>query len=171
MRRRIAEKTDELIDRHRLHEHGAPVDLTPLNDEFLPLLRPLDDLGVPALAMPPVNGTPTADSPALVVLDESRSAQWRAIYYAHEIGHIICGHVGTLRTLDAGEWWHNRDEREAWQVAARLMIPLDAIAQGGGDADSGAGVADSASRSAGDSELSRLRSGAAGGRDRLPERR
>ncbi|PRQ10646.1 ImmA/IrrE family metallo-endopeptidase [Corynebacterium sp. 13CS0277] len=42
---------------------------------------------------------------------------------AHELGHAACGHVSTPPA-----WLHARQEREADQYAARLLIPPDAYA-------------------------------------------
>lgn len=49
------------------------------------------------------------------------------VLYAHDVGHVLCGHPGSLRTLGVGGWWHDRDEREAWEVVAALLIPHDAF--------------------------------------------
>ncbi len=127
MRRRIAEAVDDLIDRHRLHDGGAPVDLSPLEGEFVPVVRELAGSGVRAFAVPPKGGAATERSPVHVVLDSGRHRLDRNVLYAHEVGHIVCGHLGSLRTLDAGDWWHDRDEREAWEVAAALLIPHEAF--------------------------------------------
>lgn len=119
----VAEVVDDLIARYGLHDGGAPVDLSPLKEEFVPLVEPFDETGIPAFSMPPRGGVVSPDLPVCVVLDELQPEATRLVYYAHEIGHILCGHPGSLRTLEASDWWHSRDERQAWEVATLQLTP------------------------------------------------
>jgi len=135
MRRRIADHVDELIARHRLHDGELPVDLSPLETEFVPLDQELAGAGARAYAVPPRGGEVTGRSPAYVVVDARRVRHERRVLYAHEVGHLLCGHPGSLRSLGVADWFHDRDEREAWEVAAALLIPRDAWVGGATPAD------------------------------------
>lgn len=123
MRWGVAEAVGDLIDRFGLHDEGVPVDLSPLKEEFVPLVEPIAEMGVRAFAVPPKGGVVSLDSPACVVLDEEQPEALRRLYYAHEIGHVLCEHEGSLRTLAVNDWFHDRQEREAWEVASVLLIP------------------------------------------------
>lgn len=116
----------DLIQRHRLHDADWPVDLTPLESEFVPILRQHMPEGVAGFAVMPRSSHASKRDPAFVVIDQARHKLERRLIYAHEVGHVVCGHPGTIRNLTVDDWFHDRQEIEAWTVAALLLIPIDA---------------------------------------------
>lgn len=131
MKRDALGRTIRLIQDNELHENGAPVDLRMLHDTFVPELVDLAVMaGVPALAIAPDDGRVSLSRPALVYLDVRDTKQDQRLNYAHEIGHVLCGHGASLPSLELGDWWYDKDEREAWEAASRLLIPWTAISSG-----------------------------------------
>ena len=120
----------ELVQDHGLHDAGLPVPLNALEDLYVPVYEDLWDTGVAACAIPPSNGMPTRATPAHIVMDRSLPPSTRRLFYAHEIGHVICEHPGSLRARHVDPWFHDRHEREAWEVAALFLIPPQVFAEG-----------------------------------------
>ena len=129
MRADVSEAAWDLIENHSLHASDGWVSLEPLEPLFVPVLRDLEPIGVPAFAVPAIGAT-AMKTPAHVVLDAHSPRMIRRLLYAHEIGHILCGHAGSLVHLELGDWWHDRDEREAWEVASVLLIPHHIFMEG-----------------------------------------
>lgn len=127
MRADVAERVRALIDSYDLHGDGVPVRLSRVEDVYVPWREDLDPIGVAAYSIPSKHGQPTAMSPAHVVINSAADRIDQRLLFAHEIGHVLCEHPGSLPHLDLGEWWHERDEREAWEVAAYLLIPSQVI--------------------------------------------
>lgn len=97
---------------------------------FVPTLTDLRATGSPAFALAPATGRVSDDRPALVYLDRSLSSLERRWSYAHEIGHVLCGHASSVPTLRVSEELHDRNEREAWEAAAVLLVPIEAFVEG-----------------------------------------
>ncbi len=113
---------DDLIRWFDLHA-SWPVDLSPLETRFVPIEL---DMG-PGMPRAFVRPATRLGMPPLVVLDKALPPAERRRFFAHEVAHVLCGHTGTVRCLDAGgEWIHERQEAEAWEVAAYLLMPLEA---------------------------------------------
>lgn len=106
-----------LIKAYGLHANEPPVKLAPLEETFPVVLRDLSETGLRAFAY--INET---DEPYIVV-DENLPEALHKVYYAHEIGHVILGHPGNLQARDVDNWFETRQERDAWSVAAELLIP------------------------------------------------
>lgn len=118
---KVHERTQRLIARYQLHS-TTPVNLSPLEAVF-PVrfddLLPMQTLGV---ILPPLHGWPaTTRNRAKILVDLNLGARDARLTIAHEIGHGICEHVGALSSAALG--LEHRHEREAWQVAAALLIP------------------------------------------------
>lgn len=125
------DEMDALIRAHDLHD-SWPVDLTPLETRFPAVRRDLGADGPRAFAVPPTR----AGMPTWIVLDRCLREPRRRVVYAHEVGHALLAHVGSARALDAGgTWLHTRQEGEAWALAARLLIPIEAWGWGDPVAD------------------------------------
>lgn len=122
----VRAETDNLIQLYGLHASGDPeVDLSPLADLFPWRYDDLSLLGVKGLILPPPQGWPAlVCNKARVVVDETLGRGWHArLVYAHEIGHGICRHIGSAKASSLG--LSERMEREAWEVAARLLLPAE----------------------------------------------
>ncbi len=131
MKPATAVRVRRLIEEFALHDLGAPVDLRPVHNVYVPHVSDLEALaGIPAFAIRPPDLVATSDRPALIYLDARLDVPETRLNYAHEVGHVLCGHAGSLPHLDLGEWWYDRDEREAWQVASRLLIPWSVLVSG-----------------------------------------
>lgn len=134
MRDEIFWDVQRVIRELDLHEEGAPVNITRLERVYVPYrVSNLAEVGIGGFASPlPDWLDPSEDTPAMVVVDEAEHEKysWREIY-CHEVGHLICNHLGSLRSLKVDEWFHSREEREAWEVAALLLIPTEVFEAGG----------------------------------------
>lgn len=120
---RVEEAAHEVIDWLGLHDNGAPVDLTPLEDYFRIRLIDLSGTGSHGFLKYPKRGSIQPNNPAKVFLNKHNSAFDRRILFAHEVGHGVLGHEGTLRCESVDDWFTRRQEREAWRFAATLLIP------------------------------------------------
>lgn len=126
----VAEAVARLIDRYDLHgSYEAPidrVDLWPLEDLFPIMRRDIAAWGIDALVIPPA-GEIGHGNPAIVTIGDHLDDYHARLAYAHEIGHALHGHAGTLRMAGLDKWFDNRAELEAWRVAAQLLVPVDTI--------------------------------------------
>lgn len=113
----------QLIDRFHLHDGGVPVDLHGLEIIYPVRRRHLRLAGVTGFT------SSRRDGGKVIVIDKTVSAVKARLVYAHEIGHILHGHPGTLRVMRVDEWFHDHQEREAWKVAAQLLVPLEEVAK------------------------------------------
>lgn len=112
----IEEAARELIERYRLHDNGAPVDLAPLEDDY-PIVRA-------NLAGTGLRGFVHVESDEItVVLDSSLSAAQARLTYMHEVAHVELGHEGSLRCDAVNPWFDARQEREARRFTAIVLIP------------------------------------------------
>jgi len=121
MQYEVRQAVEAAIAHYDLHE-STHVDLWPLDDLFL--IRYLDMSGMEALGtiLPPPNGWPVSvDNRARILIDHDLGTDDARIVIAHEIGHGFCQHVGSASSLALG--MNDRHEREAWEVAAVLLIP------------------------------------------------
>src|SRR5690606_7827989 len=115
-----------LIHDLRLHDGPGPVDLTPLENIFVPHRLDLELVGASGLTMQRSRHyKPSILWPVGIAVDINQSAEKQREIYSHEIGHVLCGHEGSLRSLDVDDWFHDRAEFEATEVASLLLIPLD----------------------------------------------
>lgn len=110
----------EFVDEWSLHEGGVPVDLGPLEDHFVPHYSDLSEQGVVGYGL-------FVDELGSIFIDEQLSDYERRLVYAHELGHYIAGHSASPVTSQLDDVQHSRDEREAWLVAAVLLIPPEAV--------------------------------------------
>ncbi len=51
------------------------------------------------------------------------SLQWQRATIAHEMGHYIAGHRHGLNMLTERPWTWTKEEREASEIGARLLVP------------------------------------------------
>lgn len=112
-----------LVDRSCIHTTGIPVDLTALEDFYPVRRRDLHLAGLIGFTSTQIDGS------VLIVLDDRLGDHDTRLAYTHEIGHILHGHSGSLRAIEVNEWFHDHQEREAWEVAAALLIPLEEVAK------------------------------------------
>jgi hypothetical protein len=116
----------DLIERRRLHVGGVPVSLDGLEDEYLVMEAELAGSGIAAFALPPIGGgIPCPAHPAGVGIDRAIAGDERRIVYAHEVGHLLLGHVGSLALKEFSAAWHEKQEAQAWAAAAMLLIPTE----------------------------------------------
>ncbi len=130
MPRSLSHDVRRLILELGLHDDGPPVSLTPLYDLFIPEEVDLRTTGIPACVVLPPDRDITPTTPATIYLDRRLDRCAKRQSYAHEVGHALLGHTGSVPHLDMGDWWHDSDEREAWEVAALLLIPHEAFQWG-----------------------------------------
>lgn len=121
-----------LIDQYNLHfRRGRPleyVSLEPLEPLFPLVVRDLSDWGMDGCVIPP-SGEITPSNPAVINVHKGLSKQRQRIIHAHEIGHALNDHAGAFKWEEAKMdlWFADREEREAWEVAAMLLVPIDTV--------------------------------------------
>jgi hypothetical protein len=117
----------EFAARHGLHsEHDYKANLETLKSVF-------DFQRLPATAaicsvtqqLEPFPGKP-APTPRIFVRDHM-TYEDRRLAIAHEVGHIILGHNDSHGLYKVAPYFHNAQEREAWQAAALLLISWRAV--------------------------------------------
>lgn len=113
----------ELIARFHLHDNGAPVDLSPLEDLYRIRCLDLTGTGLRGFIRPSNRKRPTIAKPITIVLDRYLSPFERRLVYAHEVGHAVLGHEGTLRVESVSHYFDERQERDAWRFASLILIP------------------------------------------------
>ena len=127
MKPHIAEVVDLMIDAYGLHEDvTAPVPIFNLEPVFPVVRRDLDHMGIAGMVILPRELPVTECNFARVVLSDALDDDDERLVYAHEVAHGIMGHEGELRVSDMDSWFTDRSERQAWQIAARLLIPPSA---------------------------------------------
>lgn len=127
MQEDVAEIVFGLIDQYELHQQHM-VNLEPLEALFPRMERDLTDIGIDGFVIPP--GVPISDdNPAVVTVNKRLTRNERRLVYAHEIGHALHGHAGAFRMDDIDAWFVDREEREAWTIAARLLVPMAAVTE------------------------------------------
>ena len=127
MREVVFGRVAELIDHYQLHQTGTLVKLTPLEDMFPIRYEPLARMGILGACHPPKSGEVSAANPARILLDDGMPDRLERVVYAHEVGHGILGHRGELAFGPMSEWFSGKNEREAWEVAAMLLVPREAL--------------------------------------------
>lgn len=121
------ERVSALIEDSQIHAAGAPVDVVPLHRWFVPVVRHFADRRVRGGLVWPVDGDISERNPARVLLSDRLSDSNRRLYYAHEIGHAFCCHQGTYTVLSLDNALNDRQERQAWEIAAELLIPTEMV--------------------------------------------
>lgn len=149
MRTQTKASVHSLIAEYGLHEYldgdDARVNLAPLEMMF-PIRRDdLDEFDLAGLVLLPDGGELAPENPARVTIHDALDDSTARLIYAHEIGHAVLGHEGSLRLSEMDTWFSDRAEREAWQVAAQLLIPHQVLwlsAQQGWSLDQVAAICD-----------------------------
>lgn len=113
----------------RLHEDGAPVELSRLHERFTPVYVDLSTEGIVGAGMF-VEDDQSGIALGRILIASSLSDAGRRLVYAHELGHFAAGHMASPVTSSLNSWQHDRDEREAWLAAAVLLIPTSAVRWG-----------------------------------------
>jgi len=119
-----------LIEDHRLHT-WMRVSLSPLESLFHVRHADLRPFQLAGSCIPPTGGRLTPETPARIVLDAALDDYCERLAYAHEIGHGLMGHAGALMMGSIDQWFVDKAEREAWEVASLLLVPYDAITRYG----------------------------------------
>jgi len=126
----VAEFVTDLIHHYDLHgRYDAPVDnvnLEPLENLFPMIRRDISVCGMDGYVIPP-RGEITESNPAIITIDRRLGQMYSRLVYAHEIGHALYGHEGAFKMTDIDRRLIDREERDAWAVAARLLVPLEAV--------------------------------------------
>lgn len=126
----IEERVARLIDAYDLHgTFEQPVDvvnLAPL-EEWFPIT--IADLTVAQISGFVLPIAPESTRPVPITLCRTLDADAARLVYAHEVGHALYGHEGAFTLMELDRWFQDRSEREAWRVAAQLLVPVDAIAR------------------------------------------
>ncbi|MGI8405129.1 MAG: ImmA/IrrE family metallo-endopeptidase [Thermomicrobiales bacterium] len=126
MRDEVYAAVQYLIEDFNLHA-WMRVKLTPLEALFPVRHADLGSFRIMGSCVPPKDGLLSGDNPAKIVLDSGLDDYTERIAYAHEIGHGLMGHAGDFVMADSDHWFIDKAEREAWEVAALLLVPYDAI--------------------------------------------
>lgn len=111
------------------HDYDAPLEfvtLEPLEGLFPLIERDLTSWGIDGFVIPPQEPI-TEDNPAIITVNSRLDWFHRRLAYAHEIGHALYGHEGAFNFSELDQWHVDREEREAWQVAATMLVPVEAI--------------------------------------------
>jgi len=123
MRREVADQILELIDAYDLHAN-LPVKLTALEDRFpVRYGSTRRRWRADGMLIHPRDRPITAANPAAVILDRNLNDHRERLTYAHEIGHALCGHLGAFTYQGMDPWFRRRQELEAWEAGAALLIP------------------------------------------------
>ena len=124
MKPHVAETVDRLIWDYGLHEDlEGPVPIFKLEPIFPVERWDLAHVGLAGMVILPETRPVTESNFAPVVLSDALDDHDERIVYAHEVAHGILEHEGGLRLDEMDCWFENRSEREAWEVAARLLVP------------------------------------------------
>ncbi len=127
----VEETVAQLIDSFDLHGTTERpvhrVNLAPLEEWFPITRRPLRALGLAGYVLA-ADHPVSAERSINIVLASELTAYRTRLAYAHEIGHALHGHEGATLFDNLDSWFTDRFEREAWRVAAQLLVPVDAIA-------------------------------------------
>lgn len=121
---------DYLIDTYDLHA-SIPVRLEAIEPLFCPERRNLSGTGVAGMVILPRSGPISESNFARVLLSDTLSPFEERLVYAHEVAHVILGHPGELMFEGMDRWFVDKSEREAWQIAARLLVPVSAVVEHG----------------------------------------
>lgn len=122
----------DLIDRFSLHPADAPlepVNLAPLDPWFRMQTAPADAPRL-AWALPPLGGLIATATPAHIFVRADLDDDAARLCYAHEVAHLALGHQGSAPLATIAPVLHDKAERTAWQGAALLLIPSDALVSG-----------------------------------------
>ncbi len=128
----IDDRVWALIDRYDLH--GTPdnpvdlVNLSRLENEFPLVVEDLSAMEVAGYVIPP-HGDISPNNTSPIFVHRTLGPIARRLTYAHEIGHALHGHAGALSLASMDEWFMDRVERDAWIVAAQLLVPVDTMAR------------------------------------------
>lgn len=128
MQATIADDIDALIDAYDLHA-TIPVRLDAIEPLYVPERLNLDELGVAGMVILPKGGMVSPTNFARILLSDALSPFMERLVYAHEVAHAIIGHPGELRFAGMDRWFVDKAERQAWEVASRLLIPHRAIVE------------------------------------------
>lgn len=112
----VDEAARDLIERYRLHDNGAPVDLAALEDDYPIVRADLTGTGLRGFVH-------VQEDEITVVLDSSLSPWQARLTYMHEVAHVELGHEGSLRCDAVNPWFDERQEREARRFSALVLIP------------------------------------------------
>lgn len=118
------ELVEEFVRRHALHhprKHVAEIgNLKPL---FRPRVVPAGRLHCPAMALVPSWDAITEQTPMNIFLRRDLAEVDMRLAYTHEVMHAVLGHRGSISMRRIEPWFHDRDEREAWEATAIALIP------------------------------------------------
>lgn len=118
MTKRYLYRARQLIADYGLHS-TTPVKLWKMEDIYPIRYENLSSAGIWGMILEPLSGW--GSGPARVVMHDALGPEDARIVYAHEIGHGVCQHAGALPAALLG--LSDRHERQAWAVAATLLIP------------------------------------------------
>lgn len=129
----IGEDVAALIGRYRLHEGDGPVRLDALVEDLCDVREAsLMQNGVLGVALPtPAAAALSPGAKGRIMVDRHLTRAERRLVIAHEIGHLILPHIG-LPAAHAAEPspCDDEQEREAWQIAAALLVPVREVWSG-----------------------------------------
>lgn len=121
MRPSVRSEAMNILSAYELHRN-IPVRLDPLEDLFLIRHTDMEAYGLAGAILTPPLGWPVSPQNRARILVDYSLTEWEArLTIAHEIGHGICHHPGNLSSLSLG--LEDKHERQAWEVAALLLIP------------------------------------------------
>lgn len=124
MKPHVIDAVRKLVERYALHaDPSGPVPIFNLEPMFPAVRRDFGPMGVAGMVILPETLPVTESNFAQVVLNKHLGPDGARLVYAHEVGHAIAGHVGELMCSNMDNWFTNRAEHQAWEIAARLLIP------------------------------------------------
>jgi Zn-dependent peptidase ImmA (M78 family) len=124
----IADEVDALVDCYDLHA-SLPVDIWQLEPMFPAIHADTDTTTVAGMVILPQSLPVTEQNFARVILSDKLTPYECRLVYAHEVAHGIIGHEGELRMAPMDRWFTDKAEREAWEVASRLLVPIRAVVE------------------------------------------
>lgn len=119
-----------LLDAYDICTHDdVRVDLSPLHEIYR--IAYFDaPLHLTSYVDPPAKGLVSEANPAIVHLNYNLNDVLRRIYYAHEIAHVVLEHLGSRQTRALHAVYNDRQENEAWEGAAYMLVTGMAVLTG-----------------------------------------
>ncbi len=127
MREEVFDLVEYVVNAFGLHGR-THVDLDPLSQHFTMRKEDLRPYRIAGYCTLPEGDRITEDDPVKIILDRHLNERDVRLVYAHEIGHGLTWNAGELAMGSIDQWFVNKAEREAWEVASVLLVPFDAIA-------------------------------------------
>lgn len=122
LKEHLQQRVFDFIARYRIHtEHSHLADLDALRSLYrvrtLPRTAP-----IAAVTVRPNRAVDDVDALPEIWIRNGLSREDRRLAFAHEVSHDVLEHEASFPLKEIGPWYQNRNEREAWQGGALILI-------------------------------------------------